>query len=123
DPEVTTEKNKQEREQARLDSLKLTKQIERMSEMHDQISDLEEQLRSRIDGIKELRAQLSASQDQLSQSMQIVAEEQRRTRKRQELLDWISSSHSWQLIASPRPWTFWEKVRFRREVLYGALDL
>src|SRR5207249_7644869 len=78
-----------------------------IEEMRAQISDLEGLLSCHAEETKELRAQLSATQDQLCQSMQIVAEEQSQAQKRKELLDCTSISPSWQLSA--QPWSLWKQ--------------
>src|SRR5437016_11346568 len=100
-----------------------------MGEMRAQISDLEEQLSCQAEGIRELRTQSSAVQDQLRQSRQILAEEKRRAESKKELLDCMSNSPSWPLGAPLQPWNLWKQGRrvwqgmAGRKVLRGELDM
>src|SRR5947207_7741081 len=129
DLETITKRDKEGREQLRLNSIELGQQAKRESEMRAQISDLEEELSCQAEVIREQRAESSAVQDQLRQSMQILAGEKRRAQSKKELLHCMSNSPVWPMMVQPRRSNLWKQGRrvwqriAGREVLLGNLDM
>src|SRR3989441_3276470 len=127
--ETIAKKNNGARDQLRLYSLLLAKQANRMSNMHGQISDLEVMLNGQAEKSKELRAQLSASEDQVRKLEHTLAEERERAQRKTELLDFMSSFFSGPSTTPPRPSNLREtyqriwRGRNGQESLQGNLNM
>src|ERR1051326_4869403 len=127
DLEAATKRGEAAQDQLGLQAIQLSQEVNKSSVMRDQLSDLEALLNRKAEEIRELRAQVTASQQRLTEALQMLALKERQADEKRKLLLAMGSLAS--LESKPaEPVSFWKQLRTRREaqrrgeVMHGFLD-